>query len=116
MVHHRRGLRRLLNDDALLERIDACLGKATVEPGDIPWSDLRASGIGEKRLTMLRYVEKLTLRPGAIEKADVDGLRSAGFTDAGILAIVEVTGYYAYVNRIADGLGVALEDWLSEKS
>ena len=33
----------------------------------------------------------------------------AGFTDADVLAIVQAVGYYAYVNRVADGLGVALE-------
>jgi alkylhydroperoxidase family enzyme len=41
-----------------------------------------------------------------MEPADVDALRAAGFEDADVLAICEVVGYYAYVNRIADGLGV----------
>ena len=35
--------------------------------------------------------------------------RAAGFEDADIFAVVEVAAYYAYVNRIADGLGVQLE-------
>ena len=42
-------------------------------------------------------------------KADVQSLRNAGFSDEGILDIVQVAGYYAYVNRLADGLGVELE-------
>jgi len=42
-------------------------------------------------------------------RKDVDALRAAGFNDADVLAIAEVVGYYAYVNRIADGLGVELE-------
>ena len=42
-------------------------------------------------------------------RADVESLRAAGFSDADILAIAEVVGYFAYVNRIADGLGVRLE-------
>ena len=58
---------------------------------------------------MLAYVEKLTLTPGAMRQRDVTALRSAGFSDEDILDICEVTGYYAYVNRIADGLGVQLE-------
>ena len=58
---------------------------------------------------MLRYANKLTLSPGQMKEADVDELRSAGFRDADILAIAEVVAYYAYVNRIADGLGVSLE-------
>ena len=38
---------------------------------------------------------------------DVESLRHVGFGDADVLAICEVAAYYAYVNRIADGLGVA---------
>ena len=41
-------------------------------------------------------------------------LRDAGFSDRDILDICEVAGYYAYVNRIADGLGVGLETWLPD--
>ena len=61
------------------------------------------------RKAMLLYVEKLTLSPGAIVGADVDALREAGFSDRDILDIAQVAGYYAYVNRIASGLGVELE-------
>ncbi len=42
-------------------------------------------------------------------EADVIELRAAGFSDAAILDINQVTGYYAFVNRLADGLGVELE-------
>lgn len=58
---------------------------------------------------MLSWVEKVTRSPAAMERADVEALRAAGFADADVLAICEVAAYYAYVNRIADGLGVALE-------
>ena len=58
---------------------------------------------------MLDYVEKLTREPWNMVKADVESLRVAGFNDEGILDIVQVAGYYAYVNRLADGLGVELE-------
>jgi len=58
---------------------------------------------------MLEYVEKLTLRPWDMVKEDVARLRDAGFSDAAILDVNQVTGYYAFVNRLADGLGVELE-------
>ena len=58
---------------------------------------------------MLTYASKLTRTPGAMARADVEALRAAGFSDADVLAIAEVVGYFAYVNRIADGLGVTLE-------
>jgi alkylhydroperoxidase family enzyme len=45
---------------------------------------------------------------------DVIALRAAGFSDAAILDINQVTGYYAYVNRLADGLGVELEPFWEE--
>ncbi len=96
MHHHRRGLRRLLKDNELVDRIAA---------------DYSAAGLDDRRLAMLRYADKLTSKPGAMEKADVEALRAVGFGDRDILAIAEVTAYYAYVNRIADGLGVELESW-----
>jgi len=65
-------------------------------------------------MAMLEYVEKLTVRPQDVSEHDVEALRTAGFTDRDIHDICEVTAYYAYVNRIADGLGVALETWIPE--
>ena len=63
---------------------------------------------------MLLYVEKLTLRPWEMVEEDVITLREVGFGDAAILDINQVTGYYAYVNRLADGLGVELEPYWAE--
>ena len=60
---------------------------------------------------MCEYAEKLTLKPWEMVEADVIALRNAGFSDSAILDINQVTGYYAYVNRLADGLGVELEDF-----
>ena len=60
---------------------------------------------------MLTFAIKLTTAPGAMHDADVDALRAAGFSDRDILDIVEVVGYYAYANRIADGLGIETEPW-----
>jgi len=58
---------------------------------------------------MLDYVEKLTRTPSQMKRQDVDELRGAGFDDRDVLEITECTAYYAYANRIADGLGVELE-------
>ena len=63
---------------------------------------------------MLDYVAKLTCSPGDMAAEDVDKLRSAGFDDRAILDIAQVAAYYAYVNRLADGLGVTLEPYWSE--
>ena len=63
---------------------------------------------------MLRFAVKLTATPGAMNDADVDALRTAGFSDCDILDVVEVVGYYAYANRIADGLGLETESWIPD--
>ena len=63
---------------------------------------------------MLGYTVKLSLEPWNMGEADVQELRDAGFSNNGILDIVQVTGYYAYVNRLADGLGVELEAFWEE--
>jgi uncharacterized peroxidase-related enzyme len=63
---------------------------------------------------MLNFAVKLTNTPKSLEITDIKKLRSAEFSDRDILDIVEVTAYYAYANRLADGLGVAIEDWLSD--
>jgi uncharacterized peroxidase-related enzyme len=63
---------------------------------------------------MLRYAVKLTRTPAAVNDTDVDALRSAGFSDRDILDITEVVAYYAYANRIADGLGIDTESWIPD--
>ena len=63
---------------------------------------------------MLRYAVKLTRTPAAVDDTDVDALRSTGFSDRDILDITEVVAYYAYANRIADGLGIETESWIPD--
>jgi alkylhydroperoxidase family enzyme len=64
---------------------------------------------------MLRYAVKLTLHPAQMQQADVEALRAVDYSDVDILQIAEVTAYYAYVNRIADGLGVTVESSIDER-
>lgn len=63
---------------------------------------------------MLDYAAKLTLEPWSMQEQDVIALKQADFSDAAILDINQVTGYYAFVNRLADGLGVELEAFWDE--
>lgn len=72
-------------------------------------ADWRQAQLTDADRAMLVYAEKLTLTPWEMTKADVEALHTAGFTDRAILDINQITGYYAYVNRLADGLGVQLE-------
>ena len=73
-------------------------------------SGYETAPLDDRRKAMLNYAVKLTRSPAAIVQQDVQQLQDAGFSDLDILHIAEVTAYYAYVNRIADGLGVMLEE------
>ncbi len=102
MHHHGAGLRRLLSaqnvpaeeQDALLAALNADHTTASLTPAD------RA---------MLDYAAKLTLAPATIAAADIAALRAVGFDDRAIHDLCAITAYFAFVNRIADGLGVELE-------
>jgi uncharacterized peroxidase-related enzyme len=76
--------------------------------------DFRQAELSPADRAMCEYAEKLTLKPWEMVEADVVALRDAGFSDSAILDINQVTGYYAYVNRLADGLGVELEEFWKE--
>lgn len=73
--------------------------------------DYTAAPLSSADRVMLDYAAKLTLTPTAVQEADIQVLRQAGFNDRAILDIAQIVAYYAYVNRIADGLGVTLEDY-----
>ncbi|MCP4366578.1 MAG: peroxidase [Deltaproteobacteria bacterium] len=59
---------------------------------------------------MLDYAIKLTKTPAKINVQDIEKLRAQGFDDRAIHDICAVTAYFAFVNRITDGLGVELEE------
>ncbi|HEX6222607.1 MAG TPA: hypothetical protein VF115_16070 [Acidimicrobiia bacterium] len=44
---------------------------------------------------------------------DIGKLREAGFDDEGISSATQVIAYFNYINRIAEGLGVPFEEWLT---
>lgn len=71
--------------------------------------DYRDAGLDPARTALLDYCVKLTRTPGAMTEADVQRLRDHGFTDAEVYNAAMVTGYFNFINRIADGLGVDLE-------
>jgi uncharacterized peroxidase-related enzyme len=72
-------------------------------------ADFRQANLAKVDRAMLEYAAKLTQEPWNMVEADVFPLREAGFSDGAILDINQVTGYYAFVNRLAEGLGVELD-------
>ena len=74
-------------------------------------TDYHTADLKPRQRAMLDYAVKLTREPWAMTEADLEPLRAAGFDDRAILDLNQVTAYYAYVNRVADGLGVVLDEY-----
>lgn len=63
-------------------------------------------------VALLEFAEKVTRTPAGCAASDIAALRQAGWSDTAIHDAVQVIAYFNYINRIADALGVALEDGL----
>ena len=100
IVHHGEGLLKLTKDESLVNQLK---------------TDYTLANISTKQMAMLNYTAKLTERPADIFNRDIEELREVGFKDRAILDINQIVAYYAFVNRIADGLGVDLEEFWNNK-
>lgn len=76
-------------------------------------TDFRTAPLSDRERAMLDYAIKLTRQPSKMVEADVEALRTSGLSDGEILDVCQITAYYAYANRLVDGLGVELEDYWS---
>ncbi|MGI9508241.1 MAG: carboxymuconolactone decarboxylase family protein [Geminicoccaceae bacterium] len=84
--------------DELADRIEAALKENVPE-----------QAFDGAELAMLGYARKLTQRPGAMAASDLDAMRRHGVDDGQILEVNQIVGYFNYVNRLLNGLGVTLE-------
>ena len=103
-MHHRAGLARHGGDEAFADGIEA-----HARGGPAP------EGATARELATLTYAIKLTRTPAAMTEHDLAAMRAAGLQDAEILDANQVAAYFAYVNRLVDGLGVQLEPHLSDR-
>ncbi len=71
--------------------------------------DYTTAPISLQDRVMLDYVVKLTKDATKVWKDDIEGLRTAGFNDQGILQITLIASWFNYINRVADALGVGRE-------
>jgi uncharacterized peroxidase-related enzyme len=94
--HHGAGLLKITENEKLVRALS---------------KDYKTADLSSADRSMLDYAAKLTTEPWGMVESDVRTLRDQGFSDTAILDICQITAYYAYVNRIADGLGVELEDY-----
>ncbi|MCH9014482.1 MAG: peroxidase [Gemmatimonadetes bacterium] len=79
-------------------------------------TDYTKARLSKRERAMLDYSVKLAQVPPNIRQEDLDLLRKAGFSDSEILDVCQIAAYYTYVNRMALGLGVELEDYWEENS
>jgi len=55
---------------------------------------------------------RLTHLAAEVDEADVDALRAQGLSDPDISDAIQVIGYFNYVTRVADGVGIEAEpEW-----
>lgn len=66
----------------------------------------------EKDQALCKLAEKLTLHQEKITPDELNILRNLGFNDRAIHDAVQVIGYFNYVTRVADGLGVEPEEFI----
>lgn len=92
VTHHREALLRYAKDDAWVAQLEKDPSKATLTPR-------------EKALVDFALV--LTKTPA---KADTAGMKKAGLKDEELLQAADIIGYFNFVNRLALGLDVELED------
>ncbi|MDG2221576.1 MAG: hypothetical protein P8L85_09360 [Rubripirellula sp.] len=78
--------------------------------------DYRVADLSEREKRLCDYAILLTLQPAKIKRSHLDRLRELGITDEQITVATQVIGYFNYINRIADGLGVEPEDWMESPS
>lgn len=91
MESHEKDLRSEVGDDAQVHAIQ---------------KDYRGALLSARELALLDYAVKLTETPKAIARDDLYRLRSHGFTDEQLVDAAHCIGYFNFINRVLDGLGV----------
>ena len=97
MEHHRAGLARLVKDS----RPDGF--------ADLVAADWRTAPLTEREHAMVEYALRLSDAPATMREKHLEPLREAGLSDAEILHVNMVVGYFEFANRLTLGLGVELE-------
>ncbi len=69
-------------------------------------ADYRTAGLTPREVALLDFAVKLTQQPREVRRADLDGLRGHGFGDEQLVDAVQCIGYFNFINRVLDGLGV----------
>ena len=72
--------------------------------------DPEGCSLSPRRRALADYAVKLARTPGSLAEEDLEPLRAVGLSDRDIHDACAVASYYCFVNRMANGLGVELEE------
>ncbi len=72
--------------------------------------DPGSAQLDKRGRALVDYAIKLTTKPGEVSEQDLGPLRDAGLSDSAIHDAAAITAYFNFVNRMASGLGVELDD------
>jgi len=67
--------------------------------------DWRTAPISEPLRATLGFIEKMTLRPAELTRADAESVRAAGVSDDGLVDAIHVAALFNMIVRLADALG-----------
>ncbi len=68
--------------------------------------DPRTAKLDAQDRALVDYCVRMTKYSASMIEADVQNLRMVGFNDQAILQITMICGWFNYVNRVADALGL----------
>ena len=68
-------------------------------------ADWCTAPIDERLRAMLGFIQKLTLSPGELTRADADAVRAAGVSDEAMVDAIQVAVLFNVIVRLADSLG-----------
>lgn len=71
--------------------------------------DWKTTDLSQADKALCSWAVKLTLTPAEMKESDIRNLEKVGFSQSDISDAAQVIGYFNYINRIAEGLGVDLE-------
>lgn len=69
-------------------------------------SNWREAPLKKADLALCAFAEKLTNKPEEMSQSDVAQLHAHGFDDRAVHDATQIIGYFNYINRVADGLGI----------
>jgi len=68
--------------------------------------DYRKASLSPRERALCDFAVKLTHLAAETHEADIDALRAQGLSDTDISDAIQVIGYFNYVTRVADGVGI----------